>query len=161
MDAEWECIECGYVFQGEKPPGQCPDCEALDSFEQIEYVEEWEEEAAQQPSQPEWECLECGCIIEGEKPPGQCPDCKALDSFEQIEYVKEWEEVEADPKGDEEATAFGWECAECGYFVDSEGPPQRCPQCNAVDAWMEVEYFVDWDEEEAASEEQEVNSDAP
>ncbi len=162
-EREWECLECGHVIQGEKPPGECPECKALDSWAEIVYDEEWEEgEAAAQPSESEWECLECGHVFEGDKPPAQCPDCEALDSFAQIEYVEEWEEVEADVKGNEEAIATGWECSECGYFVNSERPPQRCPDCDAESAWLEVEYYADWDEEETDSDEQaaEVDSDA-
>lgn len=34
---EWECLECGYVHEGEKPPKRCPECGA--SAEQFEFYE--------------------------------------------------------------------------------------------------------------------------
>lgn len=49
----WECIECGYLFEGHKPPRHCPDCEASqynfelledDPFDAEELEEDWEEE---------------------------------------------------------------------------------------------------------------------
>lgn len=38
---EWECMECGHIRVGDKPPSVCPDCGASsDDFEYFEYEED-------------------------------------------------------------------------------------------------------------------------
>ncbi len=53
MAKEWECMECGYVHEGARPPKRCPECGASsDEFELYEYEDdedldvddEWEDE---------------------------------------------------------------------------------------------------------------------
>jgi len=44
MGTEWECMECGYLHEGGKPPRRCPDCGAADTWEKVEYVDDWDDE---------------------------------------------------------------------------------------------------------------------
>ncbi|HQJ50935.1 MAG TPA: hypothetical protein PKW05_04055 [Anaerolineae bacterium] len=44
MDSEWECMECGYLHEGGKPPRRCPDCGAEGAWEKVEYVDDWDDE---------------------------------------------------------------------------------------------------------------------
>lgn len=59
MAKEWECMECGFVHEGVRPPKRCPECgapseefelyeyeedEELDEEELFEDEEDWEEE---------------------------------------------------------------------------------------------------------------------
>jgi rubrerythrin len=41
---EWECMECGHIRVGDRPPAVCPDCGASgDDFEYFEYEDgDWE-----------------------------------------------------------------------------------------------------------------------
>jgi len=32
MKMEWKCSECGYLFEGEAPPEQCPSCKEKCAF---------------------------------------------------------------------------------------------------------------------------------
>lgn len=58
----WQCTECGYIHEGQKPPRICPDCgtSALafdlleeDEFDELEdWDEEWDDEA---PWDEEWD----------------------------------------------------------------------------------------------------------
>ncbi len=34
---EWECTECGYIYEGSQPPSECPDCGAVRSWLKVEY----------------------------------------------------------------------------------------------------------------------------
>jgi len=36
---EWECTECGYIYEGKRPPSSCPDCSARGAWEKVAY--EW------------------------------------------------------------------------------------------------------------------------
>jgi rubredoxin len=44
MDSEWECMECGYLHEGGKPPRRCPDCGTAEAWEKVEYVDDWDDE---------------------------------------------------------------------------------------------------------------------
>lgn len=46
MDSEWECMECGFLHEGGKPPHRCPDCGAVGSWEKVEYIDDWDDEEA-------------------------------------------------------------------------------------------------------------------
>ena len=42
---EWECLECGHIRVGDKPPSVCPDCGGDgEDFEYFEYDDDdWED----------------------------------------------------------------------------------------------------------------------
>ncbi len=44
----WQCIECGYEYEGPKAPTRCPecgaDCEAFELYEYEDEEEDWEDE---------------------------------------------------------------------------------------------------------------------
>ena len=43
MAKEWECMECGFVHEGARPPKRCPECGAAgDEFELYEFEEDEE-----------------------------------------------------------------------------------------------------------------------
>lgn len=44
MDSEWECMDCGYLHEGAKPPRRCPDCGAVGAWEPVEYIDDWDDE---------------------------------------------------------------------------------------------------------------------
>ena len=60
MAKEWECMECGYVHEGLRPPKRCPECGAdAEEFELYEYEgeeledeDEWEDE---EDEEEDWE----------------------------------------------------------------------------------------------------------
>ncbi len=63
MAKEWECMECGYVHEGARPPKRCPECGAAsEEFELYEYEEdedlededEWEDEEDEEDEE-DWE----------------------------------------------------------------------------------------------------------
>ena len=61
---KWVCTVCGYVYEGENPPAECPVCHAP------------AEKFKAQPAK-KWVCTVCGYIHEGENPPAECPVCHA------------------------------------------------------------------------------------
>jgi len=38
MPIEWECIECGYIYEGTHAPARCPECLAVGAWEKVKYV---------------------------------------------------------------------------------------------------------------------------
>jgi rubredoxin len=60
----WQCLNCGYVHNGEVPPGQCPVCNLG-----VEYFTAYDVDA--------WECTSCGYVVYSARPVEQCPVCKA------------------------------------------------------------------------------------
>ena len=58
MAKEWECMECGYVHEGPRPPKRCPECGASsEEFELYEFEEdeELEDEEEEQEEEEDWE----------------------------------------------------------------------------------------------------------
>ncbi len=52
MAKEWECMECGFVHEGVRPPKRCPECGAAgDEFELYEY----EEDGDPEDEEEDWE----------------------------------------------------------------------------------------------------------
>jgi len=154
VDVEWECKDCGYVLEGEKAPQKCPDCGAIDSWEKVEYVDEWDHEdddGQEEPAEPDWECVKCGHGVEGQAPPLQCPDCGAADAWTKVEYI-DWDEEDTDEQ--ERPAEPDWECLECGCGFEGAQPPRQCPDCGSADAWAKVEYIETWTDEEEESEEE-------
>jgi rubredoxin len=89
---EWECMDCGYLFEGKQPPRRCPDCGEGDAWAQVAYVEYFEA----------WECTSCGYVSEREQPPRGCPECEATDTWEKVEVEVEYvEDLDASDPGDE------------------------------------------------------------
>ena len=41
---EWECLDCGYLFEGRRPPRRCPDCGSEDAWEKVAYVDDLDDE---------------------------------------------------------------------------------------------------------------------
>ncbi len=56
MLVEWECTECGYLFEGKQPPHKCPDCRTVDAWEKVEYVDDWDDDAVDDDD--EWEDMD-------------------------------------------------------------------------------------------------------
>lgn len=46
MAQEWECMECGYIEEGTRPPMRCPECgSSRNHFQRLDMLEEDEDEA--------------------------------------------------------------------------------------------------------------------
>lgn len=76
-------MDCGYIYEGDEPPKECPECGASgDLFTEYAIPD------------GEWECINCGYIHVGDKPPKKCPECGARgDQFEELiySYDEEWD----------------------------------------------------------------------
>jgi NMD protein affecting ribosome stability and mRNA decay len=47
MVLEWECMECGYIEEGSRPPARCPECGApRHRFQRLDILDEEEEDEA-------------------------------------------------------------------------------------------------------------------
>lgn len=68
---KWKCRVCGYIYEGDNPPAECPICH-MDSF----YFDPVKK----------WKCRICGYICEDVNPPAECPIChKDSSYFDEIE----------------------------------------------------------------------------
>nr|WP_296398546.1 [FeFe] hydrogenase, group A [Acidaminococcus timonensis] len=57
---KWKCRVCGYIWEGNEPPAECPLCHKDSSyFDEIK----------------RWRCRICGYECEGVEPPAECPIC--------------------------------------------------------------------------------------
>ncbi len=67
---KWKCRICGYIYEGEEPPKECPVChQGAEVFDEIKT----------------WKCSICGYICEGVTPPEECPVChQGAEVFEEI-----------------------------------------------------------------------------
>lgn len=94
MTTEWECMDCGYLFEGKQLPTRCPDCGAGDAWEEVAYIHYIEA----------WECTSCGYLSAREQPPRECPECEATDAWEKVdlEYVEELDAADLDDDGEDE-----------------------------------------------------------
>ena len=62
---KWKCRVCGYIYEGDNPPAECPICHMDRSY--FDPVKKWK-------------CRICGYICEDVNPPAECPICHK-DSF--------------------------------------------------------------------------------
>lgn len=67
---KWKCRICGYIWEGNEPPAECPICHKDSSyFDEIK----------------KWRCRICGYECEGVEPPAECPIChKDASYFDEI-----------------------------------------------------------------------------
>ena len=68
---KWKCRVCGYIYEGDNPPAECPICH-MDSpyFDPVK----------------KWKCRICGYICEDVNQPAECPIChKDSSYFDEIE----------------------------------------------------------------------------
>ena len=67
---KWKCRICGYIYEGEEPPKECPVChQGAEVFDEIKT----------------WKCSICGYICEGVTSPEECPVChQGAEVFEEI-----------------------------------------------------------------------------
>lgn len=71
MKKKFVCTVCGYVYEGEEAPDQCPICKvSKDRFKEV--VEEPEAK-----TKKKFVCAVCGYEYVGDAAPEQCPVCKA------------------------------------------------------------------------------------
>ena len=65
------CRVCGYVYEGEAAPGQCPRCG---------------QQGVMEPAGggKAWECRSCGHIVAGEAAPEICPVCAHPQAYFEI-----------------------------------------------------------------------------
>lgn len=63
---KWKCRVCGYIWEGNEPPAECPLCHKDSSyFDEIK----------------RWRCRICGYECEGVEPPAECPICQKDSSY--------------------------------------------------------------------------------
>jgi len=63
---KWKCRVCGYIWEGNEPPAECPLCHKDSSyFDEIK----------------RWRCRICGYECEGVEPPAECPICHKDSSY--------------------------------------------------------------------------------
>lgn len=104
---KWVCGVCGYVLNGDEPPGKCPVCGADKSlFEPvIETEAETKPDTAERGMESraikKWRCTVCGYVHEGDEPPDKCPVCGA--DKRQFEPVVEEEKSTPPPRGKKKA----------------------------------------------------------
>lgn len=68
---KWKCRVCGYIYEGDNPPAECPTCHMDSSY--FDPVKKWK-------------CRICGYICEDVNPPAECPIChKDSSYFDEIE----------------------------------------------------------------------------
>ena len=68
---KWKCRVCGYIYEGDNPPAECPICHMDSSY--FDPVKKWK-------------CRLCGYICEDVNPPAECPLChKDSSYFDEIE----------------------------------------------------------------------------
>lgn len=68
---KWKCRVCGYIYEGDNPPAECPICHMDSSY--FDPVKKWK-------------CRICGYICEAVNPPAECPIChKDSSYFDEIE----------------------------------------------------------------------------
>ena len=68
---KWKCRVCGYIYEGDNPPAECPICHMDSSY--FDPVKKWK-------------CRICGYICEDVNPPAECPIChKDSSYFDEIE----------------------------------------------------------------------------
>ena len=68
---KWKCRVCGYIYEGDNPPAECPICHMDSSY--FDPVKKWK-------------CRICGYICEDVNPPAECPICHMDSSyFDEIE----------------------------------------------------------------------------
>lgn len=68
---KWKCRVCGYIYEGDNPPAECPICHMDSSY--FDPVNKWK-------------CRICGYICEDVNPPAECPIChKDSSYFDEIE----------------------------------------------------------------------------
>lgn len=68
---KWKCRVCGYIYEGDNPPADCPICHMDRSY--FDPVKKWK-------------CRICGYICEDVNPPAECPIChKDSSYFDEIE----------------------------------------------------------------------------
>lgn len=67
---KWKCRICGYIYEGEEPPKECPVChQGAEVFDEVK----------------KWKCRVCGYTCEGVTPPKECPVChQGSEVFEEI-----------------------------------------------------------------------------
>lgn len=68
---KWKCRVCGYIYEGDNPPAECPICHMDSSY--FDPVKKWK-------------CRICGYFCEDVNPPAECPIChKDSSYFDEIE----------------------------------------------------------------------------
>ena len=80
---KWKCRVCGYIYEGDNPPAECPICHMDSSY--FDPVKKWK-------------CRICGYICEDVNPPAECPIChKDSSYFDEIEGHRDRRAVTSAP----------------------------------------------------------------